>query len=248
MVPDGVVKVMLGFGEPLRMLDAVRPSAVVRGASLVNAVRTTAAVGEHSGLLHGVTVLLTPLGAYRIFAVPMAEWADHPLDVVDLLGTGAGSLLQRLAECREWGARFDLLDTVLLARLRAGPRLSPEVVWAWRAVRRSQGTVPVAELAAATGWSRRHLERRFLEQVGLAPKRLAQVVRLQRALRLQEDGMSWAQVAAAAEYHDEPHFDRTFKSMIGCTPGRFRVDRAHSAAKDPLDFLPGHITGLLLTG
>ncbi|MFE2699968.1 hypothetical protein [Streptomyces mirabilis] len=45
------------------------------------------------------------------------------------------------------------------------------------------------ELASSTGWSRRHLERWFREQIGPTPKGAAQVLRIQPALRLKRAGM-----------------------------------------------------------
>lgn len=102
------------------------------------------------------------------------------------------------------------------------------------------------ELAVGTGWSRRHLERRFRQQVGPSPKAYAQVLRLQHTLRWQESGLPWSRVASEAGFHDESHFDRTFKRMMGRTPGRFRADRASHSPLDPLDFLPGQVTSVLM--
>ncbi|MEU9449389.1 helix-turn-helix domain-containing protein [Streptomyces sp. NPDC048277] len=103
------------------------------------------------------------------------------------------------------------------------------------------------ELAARTGWSRRHLERRFHLQTGLTPKGAAQVMRLQNALRLKETGAPWAMAAAQAGYHDQPHFDRTFKAMTGRTPTRFRADRTAASGQDAQDFVSGRVTSAILT-
>lgn len=103
------------------------------------------------------------------------------------------------------------------------------------------------EPAARTGWSRRHLERHFRCQTGLTPKGAAQVMRLQAALRLKEAGASWADAAAQAGYHDQPHFDRTFKAMTGRTPSAFRADRTAASPHDAQDFVPGQVTGAILT-
>ncbi|MFF4527911.1 helix-turn-helix domain-containing protein [Streptomyces sp. NPDC001407] len=247
VVPDGVVKVMLGFGAPLDMVDAVGPRTVTTGTSLVNGLRTTAAIGLHRGLLHGVTVLLSPPAAYRLFAVPMSEWAHLTLDPGELLGHGLGQLTERLAECPDWPARFALLDHALAARLRTGPRCDPEVAWAWSELLRTDGRLRIADLAAGTGWSRRHLERRFREQLGPTPKGAAQVLRLQAALRLKQAGMSWTRAATGAGFHDQAHFSHTFGTMTGCTPGRFHDARSSGGGPDDsLDFLPEHVTSVLL--
>ncbi|MFE2102819.1 MULTISPECIES: AraC family transcriptional regulator [unclassified Streptomyces] len=247
LVPDGVVKVMLGFGDSLRVLDPSDPARSYCAASVANGVRTTAAIGEHTGGIHGVTVLLTPLTAYRLFGVPMSEWAQRCVRPDDLCRAPWSGLPARLAEVPDWRGRFALLDRLLRAALESGPAASPEVAWAWRTLQDTDGRVRVEELAARTGWSRRHLERRFRSQTGLTPKGAAQVMRLQAALRLKEAGASWADAAAQAGYHDQPHFDRTFKAMTGRTPSAFRADRTAASPCDAQDFVPGQVTSAILT-
>ncbi|MFH8982612.1 helix-turn-helix domain-containing protein [Streptomyces varsoviensis] len=248
VAPDGVVKVVLGFSGPLRVADAVRPTRPVTAISLISGVHATATVGERTGPVHGVTVLLTPLAAYRLLAVPMDRLACRNLDMTELLGERLRRVVGALAEAPTWGSRFALLDQLLTARLLAGPRCAPELAWAWRQLHRTAGRTSVRQLAAGTGWSHRQLERRFLEQVGLPPKSLAQVLRLQAALRYKKRGMTWAEVAAAAGYHDQPHFTRSFKAMIGCTPGRFPATRAETGRSGPLDSLPDQFMSELLHG
>lgn len=247
MVPDGVVKLMLGFGEPLSVVDPFDRARCGHGTSLANGVRTTAAIGEHTGLISGVSVLLTPLAAYRFFGVPLSEWTNLSVCPSDLGRADLTRLAARLAAVPDWKGRFALLDQVLQAGLRTGPEHSPEVAWAWSVLERTAGRIRVEELAEATGWSRRHLERRFRLQTGLTPKGAAQVMRLQSALRLKEAGASWANAAAQAGYHDQPHFDRTFKAMTGHTPSRFRADRTAASEGDVADFVPGQITSVILT-
>ncbi|KAA2264232.1 AraC family transcriptional regulator [Solihabitans fulvus] len=73
------------------------------------------------------------------------------------------------------------------------------------------------------------------------------VVRMQETSRLQETGIPFAQVTTAAGYHDQAHLDHSFTAVIGCTPSKFRAARVGSSPGDPLDFLPGQITSVLLT-
>lgn len=246
MVPDGVVKVMLGFGDPLCVIDPQDPARSASAVSLANGVRTTAAIGEHTGLIEGVTVMLTPLAAYQLFRMPMSEWAKMSVRPSHLCRRPWADLPARLAAAPDWTCRFAMLDRVLGACLQSGTACSPEVAHAWHLLRRTDGRLRVETLAAETGWSRRHLERRFLTQVGLSPKGTAQVMRLQAALALKEDGASWADAAAQSGYHDQPHFDRTFKTMLGCTPTEFRADRTTTSPHDLQDFVPGQVSSTLL--
>ncbi|MEU1039856.1 helix-turn-helix transcriptional regulator [Streptomyces sp. NPDC005907] len=247
LVPDGVVKVMLGFGDPLRVVDPCDPACSGSGVSLANGIRATAAIGEHTGLIRGVTVLLTPLAAHRLFGVPMSEWSRLSVAPQELCRRPWAGLPARLADIPDWDGRFALLDRVLHEALAGGPAGSPEVAWAWRRIQRTHGCTRIEELAAETGWSRRHLERRFRCQIGLTPKSAAQVMRLQTALRLRETGSNWSDAAAQAGYHDQPHFDRTFRAMTGRTPTAFHANRTAASPHDAQDFVPGQVTSALLT-
>ncbi|MBC3841527.1 helix-turn-helix domain-containing protein [Streptacidiphilus sp. 4-A2] len=49
--------------------------------------------------------------------------------------------------------------------------------------------------------------------------------RIQQALRLKEAGVPLAHIASRSGFHDQPHFTRAFKAMLGFTPLRMPQDR-----------------------
>ena len=218
VAPDGTVKLMFGFAAPVRMVDLVNPDRSLTAVSVVGAVSLTAVVGRHSGRVHGLVTTLTPMGAYRLFGVPMHEWSELRLAPSELLGPGLRSLDDRLAQCPTWEDRFQLLDRLFTARILDGPMVDREVEWVWRELQRSGGRIPIHELAASANWSRRHLERRFREQVGRSPKEIAQIRRIQQALHWKDAGLPLAQIAARSGFHDQSHFTRVFKAAMGFTP------------------------------
>jgi len=76
-------------------------------------------------------------------------------------------------------------------------------------------------LADEIGWSRRHFISRFREQVGLAPKATAQVLRFNRVcglLQQRRPGTTITDIAMACGYADHSHLTREFQHMAGCTP------------------------------
>ncbi|WP_328912773.1 MULTISPECIES: helix-turn-helix transcriptional regulator [unclassified Streptomyces] len=79
---------------------------------------------------------------------------------------------------------------------------------------------PVAEVAAGTGLGERQLRRRCEAAFGYGPKTLARVLRLQRALALARRGTSFAEVAVAAGYADQPHLAREVRALTGVPLGR----------------------------
>lgn len=165
----------------------------------------------------GIQLDVTPLGAYTLLGVPMGRLANAAVELPDLLGREAGTLVERLADAPSWSARFDVLDGFLLRRLDIGPAPDPEVARAWRLLNEDL-TVSVAGIAADVGWSRKHLTNRFRDQAGLPPKVMARVLRFRRAVELLGGGAGLAEAALACGYYDQAHLNREFRALSGCTP------------------------------
>jgi AraC-like DNA-binding protein len=215
LVPSTQINLDISLGVLPRLNDS---NAVPAGA--VYGMRTgPAALARFDG--PGILVELSPHGAYALLSVSPWEVTDTVIDVVDVLGRRAEQMVDRLAETSGWQARLALLDDALAAQAEAGPRPAPQVVWAWRQLCRSHGRIPIAQLAAEVGWTRRHLLNRFREQIGLPPKTAARVIRFQHALQLlQQPGrrLPLASLAQATGYSDQAHLTREFRTLAGATP------------------------------
>jgi AraC-like DNA-binding protein len=77
----------------------------------------------------------------------------------------------------------------------------------------------VADAAAATSVSERELQRRFVRDVGYAPKTLQRVLRFQRFLKhLEHQHVQLAGAAALAGYADQSHLSREARKLSGLSP------------------------------
>ncbi|MEV6688586.1 AraC family transcriptional regulator [Streptomyces sp. NPDC051130] len=233
LVPTGRAVVLISLGEPfahVRRLGETGRGSPVTG-SLVAGLEDGPRVCDHPGGQEAIRLELTPLGAYRLFAVPMSELTNTVAGLCDVLGPEARMLVERLAAVGSWEARFDLLDDALVARIERGPDPAPEVGYAWRLLSRAGGAIPVGRLAAEVGWSRRHLVRRFTEQIGLTPKTSARVLRFHRAVgMLAREGVNLTEIPAACGFYDQAHLNREFRDLAGTTPGRMAAARVAEGA------------------
>ena len=76
----------------------------------------------------------------------------------------------------------------------------------------------LAELAAVSPFQ---LIRLFNRELGMSPYAYVTQVRVRRAQRLLQAGVPVAHVAYAVGFSDQSHLTRTFKSVLGVTPGRY---------------------------
>ncbi|MGC5017998.1 helix-turn-helix domain-containing protein [Micromonospora sp. DT47] len=244
-VAGAFVVLILGWGAPL---DVVDPRAALRSAYRVDsfvagpfdASCTTSTVGV--GI--GVELLLTPPAARRILGVPLGELANRAVAVDRLPDAWLDRLRHRLADAPDWARRFALLDAALGARLATSDPVDPRLVRAWRRLAGAGGRVGIGELAEELGWSRRHLSVRFREEIGLAPKTTARLLRFQRAYATLGHDLAapgptspvpgdpgepggWAELAVRCGYYDQSHLIREFREFAGATPAALAPAGSH---------------------
>jgi AraC-like DNA-binding protein len=141
------------------------------------------------------------------------------VDVEAICGSTA-LLRERLIEATDDRARVALLEAWLQRWIVKTP--SRAVNAAVTAITSRNGIVELSGVAGAAGISLRQLERRFLEDVGLAPKMFARLVRVQSALRRVGNGDPLVDVAIACGYYDQAHMARDFDRLAETSPAAWR--------------------------
>ena len=143
---------------------------------------------------------------------------------------GLHSCLGSESSLLERQSRF-LCTFAELARRHADARPAPRALTRERATIRivrdylvdhSSQNVSLADLARISKLSSFHLVRVFKAEIGLPPHAFLEQVRVNRARRLMQKGLSLADVAVATGFTDQSHFSRHFKKMTGVTPGQYQ--------------------------
>ncbi|HYN47983.1 MAG TPA: helix-turn-helix domain-containing protein, partial [Candidatus Nanopelagicales bacterium] len=95
---------------------------------------------------------------------------------------------------------------------------------------------PIADIAAAVGVSHGHLDREFTRIVGLSPRRLARLLRVERLLEaIDIDAqVGWADLAADLGWADQSHMIRDVKRHTGSSPSAYLAARRAFAAAAPI--------------
>lgn len=88
-----------------------------------------------------------------------------------------------------------------------------------------KGTLSSKDLQNFTGYSERHLERKFEYHMGMRPKKYANIIRLHYFLSLVNKGTDHKNLTMfsyEAGYSDQSHLIREFKNNIGLTPKQYQ--------------------------
>src|SRR5256884_82998 len=147
--------------------------------------------------------------------MPLGEACDQVVELDDVWGPEGGLLRERLCEAATPAAKFRVLEAVLIEHIARSA--DPAVAYAHSVL---ESGASVAEASSRVGLLPKTFVRRFREQVGLAPKQLSRVRRLQRILASihRPADVDWCQVAAQHGYTDQAHLIHDFRESSGLDP------------------------------
>jgi AraC-like DNA-binding protein len=197
VVPDGCIDVLWTQGAGVQIVGANSTAFVAPVAAGTRVVGARMRPGAAPALI-GVDAEAVRDARFDLQTV----WGDEGARLAAALERSADpvtTMLRTLAWRRRAAAAPDPLVGAAIARLRA-----PDA--------------RVAALPAELAVSERQLRRRVVAAVGYGPKRLARVLRLQRALSAARRGDELAAAALDAGYADQAHFANDCRALAGVTP------------------------------
>jgi AraC-like DNA-binding protein len=109
-------------------------------------------------------------------------------------------------------------------RTKPTQQTSALITGAMKLICESHGNVRGSELERRTGYTRRTLLRKFVDEIGISPKVISRIVRCQRAIHqinYQED-LIFSNLAYDLGFTDQSHFQREFKKLVSTTPLEFQ--------------------------
>ena len=220
ILPDGCTEIVFNLADPFAQHQADGSTRKQPLALLVGQMRRHLLI-QPTGRVEILGIRFWPAGAYPFLSFPQHEIAGRILDLGDVSRNIVREILSKLSDASAPSERVKLVQEVLLAQLRKSVPGNIVVDRAVELISRSDGAVPILDLADKLGISLRGLDRQFNTHVGFSPKSLCRIVRFQRAVKLLSrvaSTLDWAGVALESGYYDQSHFIREFKSFAGKEP------------------------------
>ena len=222
IVPDGCVEIIFNLGDPFEN-GGRQPLNLLAGQM------TRPVVALPTGAVDLIGVRFWPGRAGAALRTPMWELQDQLVDASSVL-PGMDRLLEQLRNQPRSG-RLDHLAAALARRFGDRGRSHSAIDHALALIESRRGNIAIDRLARHLGITRRHLERRFRDEVGLPAKQMARIARVHAVLHTiqQQPLLSGAEIAAHCGYSDQPHMIRDCKALTGYTPARLMTSE-HSLA------------------
>jgi AraC-like DNA-binding protein len=219
--PESGISFNLNCQDPLRLEYACAQVVTHPTAAVFGPLSHRIADIRCSGHYRAFNILFKGTGYHRLFGISPAELADRVSDARDVMGRAESIVHEQLCAARSAEAMAEVVDRYLLAKLTDGDlhpihRVVEHLV-------ASQGCANLCELSQRSGLSARQIERKFLEQIGITPKRYARLARFRNAARLKAENaaLTWTDVSQATGFYDHNHLVKDFRELVDATPSDY---------------------------
>lgn len=226
IIPDGCIDMIFILADDVRRYTSendfiIQPRAMVLGQI------TEPFYVEPTGHVSSFAVRFYPYGFANFVSTPIKELANKETPIEVLFGKKRSTqLTKEIIDAAGTEQRIKILEGFLLDKLRAEETIHNIVRTTVDTLLATKGGTPINTILKDDLTKRRQLERNFAKQIGISPKQLGKVIRLQAALKmlLSKQTESLTQIAYDSEYYDQAHFIKEFKEFTGLTPGDFLGD------------------------
>jgi AraC-like DNA-binding protein len=227
IVPDGDVKLILPLAGAIRCQIGTTAHLHRESRLIVSGMRTLPGELSFPDGVDAIGIIIRPEGAYRLLGSPHHRITNATFDGEEILDARARHLQGELMRIPREEDRVAHLQARLCQWLRAHEERDLAFEGAVTRLKQSEGRIRIETVAHHAGWSRRHLERRFLDRIGVEPKELANVLRFHAVYkRMRRTAQGHYAALIQDHYFDQSHFLKAFKQYTGVTP------RAYSATSD----------------
>ena len=218
--PEQILEIYLAECYRVKRTDAgfgLSPDAAVVGPMTQPRVEL-GFIGE----IETFTIHFQPTGLSRLFGIPMNTLADDAAAVSDVLGVPGRNLVDRVRSAPSFAQRVEIAEA-WTRQLLADARAINAVDHVASLLAAEHGGHDIAALAQQAELSPRHLQRRFVDQVGVAPKLYARLCRIAGVIRARNAAPARTMTDLAYEfgYADQAHLTREFRALSGRNPVDF---------------------------
>lgn len=223
IIPDGCIEMAFILGDDIKRYTSddefiIQPRAMVLGQTM------NPFYIEPTGYVDTFAIRFYPYGFANFISMPIKNLANKETPIELLFGKKtANELEQKITEATNSGERIEIIENFLLDKLNEKTTIDTIVKTTVDALLATNGSASINEILKEDLSKRRQLERNFIKQIGVSPKQLGKVIRLQTALKLllNKKTENLTKIAYESEYFDQAHFIKDFKEFTGINPKEF---------------------------
>lgn len=223
IVPDGTIEMAFILGDDIKRYTS-EDDFIIQPRSMVIGQIIDPFYIEPTGYVNTFAIRFYPYGFANFVSVPLKNLAKTETPIEQLFGEEtAKKLEQDIIQATDTKQRIEIIECFLKNKLNDQVIVSNIVNTTIDALLATKGSTSITDILKGDLSKRRQLERMFVKQVGISPKQLGKLIRIQSALKmlLNKEDESLTNIAYNNEYYDQAHFTKDFKEFTGVSPKEF---------------------------
>ena len=223
IIPDGTIEMAFILGDDIKRYTS-EDEFILQPRSMVLGQTIEPFYIEPTGYVNTFAIRFYPYGFANFVAIPIKNLANKETPIELLFGEKtAKELGQKIIQATETSQRIEIIENFLLNKLNEETTIDNIVKTTIDALLLTNGSAPIKTILKEDLSKRRQLERKFIKQIGISPKQLGKVIRLQTALKmlLNNKTENLTNIAYESDYYDQAHFIKDFKEFTGTNPKEF---------------------------
>ena len=223
IIPDGTIEMAFILGDDIKRYTS-EEDFIIQPRSMVLGQTIEPFYIEPTGYVNTFAIRFYPFGFANFVSTPIENLVNKETPLEDLFGQQAAKTLeQSIVLAKEVKERIQIIEAFLLEKLKEETIIDKLIHTTIDALLSSNGNAPINSILKKNKSKRRQLERKFKKQIGISPKQLGKLIRLQSALKLllNKETEKLTTIAYQCEYYDQAHFIKDFKAFTGVKPKDF---------------------------
>ena len=226
IIPDGCIEMCFILGDDVKRFTS-ETEYIIQPRAMVFGQITKPYYVQPTGYVNTFAVRFYPYGFANFISRPIHELANKETLLTSLFEErSVRELVQKIIEAPSTRSRIEEVESFLLSKLTDQSVIDNIVKSTIDALSKTKGNASINSILKDDLSRRRNLERKFSKQVGISPKQLGKIIRLQAALKLMlnNKGEKLTQIAYESKYYDQAHFIKDFKEFTGTNPKEYLSD------------------------
>lgn len=223
ILPDGCLEMIFNLGDEIKRYT-IDDKYILQPRSFILGQINEPFYVEPTGSVDTFAIRFFPGSFSNFTEVSMADLADKETELNVLFEERQIEKIETdIAKTNDTPGRIDIIENFLLTLLGKNTNVHGLLNLTIDTILQTNGRVNVNKILKNHEEKRRQLERKFSRAVGLSPKQLCRIIRLQATLQamLSDKHKSLTSVGYENHYFDQSHFIKDFREFTGVSPGEF---------------------------
>jgi AraC-like DNA-binding protein len=176
---------------------------------------------EGEGCVFGIK--FKPGGFYPFYRQPISLLKQRPLRISELFEVDDREVESSILSSANEAQMVERMEKLIRPKLPERDNQVREINQIIDWVIANKEITRVEDICSQFDIHIRKLQRLFEQYVGVSPKWVIQLYRLQNAAEMIDNGLAqgWLELCGNLGYYDQSHFIRDFKAVIGLTPDEY---------------------------